>query len=174
MQSFTRLQRTPIYQQNFFQKIEDDEQAMKLALRLAQMGAYWQEVPVGAVLLDEQRRVIGMGVNHTLYSHDPTQHAEMMALRDASTFIGNYRLPGCHLYVSLEPCMMCMGALLHARVERVLYGAPDPKTGVCHSVLHHDQYSQLNHHTLIEGGLLQEQSAALLRDFFKARRGKSR
>lgn len=169
-----RLQRTPIYQKNFFQEINNDEQAMELALQLAQLGAYWQEVPVGAIVLDGQNRVIGMGVNQTLYGHDPTQHAEIVALRDASKFMGNYRLPGSHLYVSLEPCMMCMGALLHARLERVIYGASDPKTGVCHSVLHHEQYAQLNHHTTIEGGLLQEQSATLLRSFFKARREKKR
>jgi len=172
VQSFNRLQRLPIYQQYFFQTIDTDEQAMELVLMLAEMAAHWQEVPVGAVVLDEQRRVIGMWVNHTVYSHDPTQHAEMMALRDASTFMGNYRLPDTQLYVSLEPCMMCMGAILHARVKRVVYGASDPKTGVCHSVLQHEQYAQLNHHTSIQGGVWQEQSAALLRAFFKSRRAK--
>jgi|SRR5690625_651414 len=172
MSSLNRLQRTPIYQQNFFKLLASDEEVMKLALDLAHMAAFWQEVPVGAVVLDQERRVIGMGVNHTLYYHDPTQHAEMMALRDASRFMGNYRLPGSQLFVSLEPCMMCMGAILHARVQRVVYAATDPKTGVCHSVLKQEQYAQLNHHTTIEGGMLQEQSAQLLRDFFKARRAK--
>src|SRR5699024_3711514 len=108
------------------------------------------------------------------YGHDPTQHAEIVALRDASTFMGNYRLPGSHLYVSLEPCMMCMGALLHARLERVIYGASDPKTGVCHRLLHHEQYAQLNHHITIEERLLQEKSDSLLRSFFIARCEKTR
>src|SRR5690625_5459904 len=134
---------------------------MELVLMLAEMAAHWQEVPVGAVVLDKRGRVIGLAMNHTVYSQYTTQHAEMMALRDASTFMGNYRLPDTQLYVSLEPCMMCMGAILHARVKRVVYGASDPKTGVCHSVLQHEQYAQLNHHTSIQGGRSEEHTSEL-------------
>ncbi len=172
MQALSRLHRTPLYQQHFLHTVPTDEAVMELALALAGLAADWQEVPVGAVVVDRERRVIGMGVNHTLYAHDPTAHAEIMALRDACAFMGNYRLPGSQLFVSLEPCMMCMGAILHARVQRLVYAAKDPKTGVCHSVLTHEHYAELNHHTSIEGGLFHQHSAQLLQDFFRMRRRK--
>lgn len=143
---------------------------MEIALQLADWAAYWGEVPVGAVVLDAQRRIIGMGVNQTIYHHDPTQHAELVALRQACAFMGNYRLPAAQLIVTLEPCMMCMGAALHARLARIVYGATDPKTGVCESVLEQQQYQSLNHHTEIVAGVLHERCGEQLRNFFRQRR----
>lgn len=165
-----RIQQIPVFKQFYLQTLSSNEQAMAVALELADWAAYWGEVPVGAVVLDAQGLVIGMGVNQTIYQHDPTQHAEIAALRQACAFVGNYRLPGAQLVVTLEPCMMCMGALLHARLARVVYGATDPKTGVCDSVLHQDQYQKLNHHTEIVGGVLQDQCSQRLKDFFRQRR----
>lgn len=170
MSAAHRLHRSPLYQQHFATVIDDDLAAMRLALELASLAATWQEVPVGAVIIDAQQRVIGMGVNQTIYAHDPTQHAEIAALRDACLYVGNYRLPGAQLFVSLEPCMMCMGAMLHARLQRVVYGAIDPKTGVCQSVLKQQHYAALNHQTQILGGVLADESSQLLKSFFRARR----
>lgn len=172
MPCLKRLHRTPLYRKNFFKKITNDTQAMTLALELADIAAYWHEVPVGALVLDAQNRVIGMGVNQTIYAHDPTAHAEIVALRDASAFIGNYRLAHCKLYVTLEPCMMCMGAIIQARIKNIVYGAKDPKTGVCESALNHLQYQQINHQTEISGGVMSEQSALRLSRFFRQRRQK--
>lgn len=127
------------------------------------------EVPVGAVVvLDGQ--IVGRGFNQPIIRHDPTAHAEIVALRDAAKRIENYRLPGCELYVTLEPCVMCSGAIFHARIARVVYGAQDPKTGVAGSVF--DLYAQdrLNHHAVIEGGVMAEECGALLSSFFAARR----
>lgn len=147
-----------------------DIAAMQLALQLAQHAWYKGEVPVGAVLLDEHGQVIGQGFNQVISAHDPSLHAEMVALRQATNHSKNYRLPKAHLFVTLEPCMMCLGAIFHARLARVVYAAPDPKTGACGSLLCLHQHPQLNHHTQVQSGLLQEQAAQLLRDFFKERR----
>lgn len=145
---------------------------MRVALDLAREAATVDEVPVGAVLVvgDE---IVGRGFNQPISRHDPTAHAEIMALRDAAQRLGNYRLPGSTLYVTLEPCVMCTGAIMHARVERIVYGARDPKTGAAGSVV--DLYSEarLNHHAQIEGGVLAEESSRLLSDFFAARRNKT-
>ncbi|MFG6449482.1 tRNA adenosine(34) deaminase TadA [Roseateles sp. BYS180W] len=146
-----------------------DEAAMQLALQQAQ--AAWQagEVPVGAVLT-LNGEVVATGFNRPITTHDPTAHAEIVALREGAQRLGNYRLPQCELFVTLEPCAMCAMALMHARVKRVVFAAPDPKTGVAGSVLDLFAQSQLNHHTHVCGGLLADTSAALLRQFFAERR----
>lgn len=149
--------------------MSDDATFMQLALNQAGRAVELGEVPVGAVVI-RNGVVIASGYNHPIATHDPTAHAEVMALRAAAQVLGNYRLPGCELYVTLEPCAMCAGAMMHARLARVIYGASDPKTGVCGSVL--DLFSQgtLNHHTEVTGGVLAEQCSALLKSFFAARR----
>ena len=143
---------------------------MTQALRLAQQGAAAGEVPVGAVLVLEGE-VIGEGWNRPIAASDPTAHAEIEALRAAARRLGNYRLPGSTLYVTLEPCVMCAGAIVHARVDRVIYGARDPKAGACGSVfdlLPSD--GRFNHRTDCQGGILAEDCGELLRAFFRARR----
>ena len=117
--------------------------------------------------------IIGRGYNQIEQLQDPTAHAEIMALRDAATRLGNYRLPGCTLYVTLEPCAMCAGAIMHARIDRVVFGARDPKTGAAGGVIDLFAESRLNHHTAIVGGVLAEQCGSLLSNFFTARRGRT-
>ncbi|MDM9557463.1 MULTISPECIES: tRNA adenosine(34) deaminase TadA [Bordetella] len=145
-----------------------------MALALQQAEAAWRvgEVPVGAVVVDAQGQVLGTGYNRTITDHDPTAHAEIVALRAAARHLNNYRLPGISLYVTLEPCVMCIGAMLHARLARVVYGAADPKTGACGSVLDVGAVARLNHHTTITGGVLAEPCGDLLRRFFRERRTK--
>lgn len=150
----------------------DDEHFMGLALDLAREAGAAGEVPVGALIVLEGE-VVGRGYNQPIGRHDPTAHAEIMALRDAATRLGNYRLPGCTLYVTLEPCAMCAGAIMHARMERVVFGARDPKTGAAGSVIDLFAESRLNHHTSIIGGVLAEQCGSLLSGFFSARRGRT-
>lgn len=147
-----------------------DIAAMRLALQQAAQAHALNEVPVGAVVLDADGQVIGSGFNQTITRHDPTGHAEIVALRQAALAVGNYRLPQASLFVTLEPCAMCVGAILHARLARVVYGAADPKTGACHSVLNVPAIAQLNHQTQVEGGLLAQECGDLLRDFFRERR----
>jgi tRNA(adenine34) deaminase len=151
---------------------EQDEAFMREALALAREAAGVDEVPVGAVVVIDGA-IVGRGFNQPIGRHDPTAHAEVMALRDAAARIGNYRLPGSTLYVTLEPCVMCSGAIMHARVGRVVFGARDPKTGAAGSVI--DLYSEerLNHHADIVGGVLAEECGALLSGFFAARRAKT-
>lgn len=151
---------------------EADEAFMREALTLAQEAATYDEVPVGAVVVAEGR-IVGRGFNQPISRHDPTAHAEVMALRDAALALANYRIPGCTLYVTLEPCAMCSGAIFHSRIARVVFGARDPKTGVAGSVI--DLYAQqtLNHHATIEGGLLADECGVLLSRFFAARRGRT-
>ncbi|MDP3511800.1 MAG: tRNA adenosine(34) deaminase TadA [Sulfuritalea sp.] len=150
----------------------DDEHFMGLALDLAREAGATGEVPVGALIVLEGE-VVGRGFNQPIGRHDPTAHAEIMALRDAATRLGNYRLPGCTLYVTLEPCAMCAGAIMHARIERVVFGAHDPKTGAAGSVIDLFAESRLNHHTTIVGGVLGEACGSLLSGFFAARRGRT-
>ncbi len=150
----------------------DDEHFMGLALDLAREAGAAGEVPVGALVVLEGE-VVGRGFNQPIGRHDPTAHAEIMALRDAATRLGNYRLPGCTLYVTLEPCAMCAGAIMHARIERVVFGARDPKTGAAGSVIDLFAESRLNHHTTIVGGVLGEACGSLLSGFFAARRGRT-
>jgi tRNA(adenine34) deaminase len=142
---------------------------MREALALALKAAAAGEVPVGAVVVKDGA-VMGRGYNRPISSRDPTAHAEVVALRDAAAKVGNYRLVGCELYVTLEPCAMCAGAILHARIERVVYGAADPKSGACGSVVNLFAESRLNHHAVVAGGVLAEDAGKLLQDFFSARR----
>ncbi len=150
----------------------DDETFMGLALDLARQAAAAGEVPVGAVVVREAT-VVGRGWNQPIGRQDPTSHAEIMALRDAAGHLGNYRLPGCTLYVTLEPCAMCAGAIMHARIARVVFGARDPKTGVAGSVVDLFAETRLNHHATVSGGILGEACGALLSSFFAARRGRT-
>lgn len=143
-------------------------QALAQAAQAQQLG----EVPVGAVLIDAQGELLATGFNRTIIDHDPTAHAEIVALRSGAQKVQNYRLPGASLYVTLEPCAMCLGAMMHARLARVVFGAPDPKTGVCGSVLNLALEKQLNHHTQVEGGVLAQECGDTLRQFFKERRSK--
>jgi len=146
-----------------------------MALALAEARKAWAEgeVPVGAVVVKDGE-VIATGYNQPIGRHDPTAHAEIMALRAAADKLGNYRLPGCSLYVTLEPCAMCSGAMMHARLARVVYAAGDPKTGVCGSVLDLFALEQLNHHTAVDGGVLADQAASMLKGFFAERRAARR
>ncbi|WP_229259794.1 tRNA adenosine(34) deaminase TadA [Duganella aquatilis] len=142
---------------------------MQLALEQAQQAWDLGEVPVGAVVVKDGE-VIAVGCNQPIGKHDPTAHAEIVALRAAAEKLGNYRLPGCELYVTLEPCVMCSGAMMHARLAKVVYGATDPKTGACGSVVNLFEQEQLNHHTEIVGGVMAEECGAMLKNFFAARR----
>ena len=151
----------------------DDEAFMRLALEQAGLSAAAGEVPVGAVVVRDGH-VVGVGRNAPIGSHDPTAHAEIVALRAAALASGNYRLDDCDLYVTLEPCAMCSGAMLHARLQRVVYGASDPKTGAAGSVLDIFGNAQLNHQTQVLGGLLADECAGLLHGFFKIQREKAR
>ena len=150
----------------------DDAHFMGLALDLAREAGALGEVPVGAVVVLEGE-VVGRGFNRPIDRHDPTAHAEIMALRDAASRLGNYRLPGCTLYVTLEPCVMCAGAIMHARVAQVVFGARDPKTGAAGSVVDLFAETRLNHHTTITGGVLADECGKLLSSFFAARRGRT-
>ncbi|QWE18054.1 tRNA adenosine(34) deaminase TadA [Polynucleobacter corsicus] len=148
---------------------ELDRQFMQQALEQAKLAAAAGEVPVGAVLVRDDQ-VISRGFNQPIGNSDPSAHAEMMALRSAAQDESNYRLPGTTLYVTLEPCTMCAGAMLHARVERVVFGAADPKTGAAGSVLNVFSEKQINHQTQVEGGIMSEECGQILRNFFKERR----
>jgi tRNA(adenine34) deaminase len=128
------------------------------------------EVPVGAVIADASGAVVARAANSPIARHDPTAHAEMLALRAAGRALGNYRLPGCVLYVTLEPCSMCVGALVHARVARIVYGAADPKTGACGSAFDLAANAKMNHRIDVTGGVLAEECSVLLKRFFAARR----
>ena len=142
---------------------------MQQALALAHQASMQGEVPVGAlVVLDGE--VIGRGFNQPIGRHDPTAHAEIVALRDAALTLGNYRLPGCTLYVTVEPCAMCAGAIQYARIARVVYGTVEPKTGACGSVVNLFAEPRLNHHTEVAGGVMAESCAEIVSDFFRRRR----
>lgn len=149
-----------------------DADYMNMALELARQAAALGEVPVGAVVVRDGE-VIGRGFNRPIGDHDPSAHAEIAALRDAGQRVGNYRLPGATLYVTLEPCTMCIGAMFHARIARVVFGACDPKTGAAGSVLDLFAESRLNHHASVEGGVLATECGAMLSSFFAARRQKT-
>ena len=142
---------------------------MREALTLARHASTLGEVPVGAVVVKDGI-IIGRGFNQPITSNDPTTHAEIVALRDAAKNIQNYRLVDCELFVTLEPCMMCVGAMLHARVKRVVFGAMEPKTGVCGSVMNLPNEPKLNHHATFTGGVLADECGAMLKAFFSARR----
>jgi tRNA(adenine34) deaminase len=148
-----------------------DSAMMREALLLAGEAMQAGEVPVGAVVARGDQ-IIGRGRNAPITECDPSAHAEIRALREAGRASGNYRLGECTLYVTLEPCAMCAGAIMHGRIARVVFGAPDPKTGACGSIVNLFEESRLNHHTRVQGGLLQEECGALLSGFFRARRRK--
>lgn len=142
---------------------------MTEALALARVAQARDEVPVGAIVVKDGA-IVGRGGNAPIADTDPTAHAEIAALRDAARALGNYRLPGCDLYVTIEPCAMCAGAILHARVRRLVFGAADPKTGACGSVIDLFAEPRLNHHASVTGGVLADACGKLLSDFFGARR----
>jgi len=148
---------------------ELDQQYMRMAIEQAQLAAQAGEVPVGAVLVKDSQ-VIAKAFNKPIANHDPSAHAEMLTLREAALAQENYRIPGGTLYVTLEPCAMCSGAMLHARIDRLVYGAPDPKTGAAGSVIDLFASKQINHQTSVDGGIMSEECGQLLRDFFKGRR----
>jgi tRNA(adenine34) deaminase len=146
-----------------------DRQFMQEAIEQAKLAANAGEVPVGAVLVRDGQ-IVSRGFNQPIKNSDPSAHAEMIAMRAAAEAAGNYRLPGATLYVTLEPCTMCAGAMLHARIGRVVFGAQDPKTGAAGSVLNVFSEKQINHQTQVEGGILGDECGQLLREFFKERR----
>ena len=146
---------------------------MRLAIEAAGRAQALGEVPVGAVLV-KNGEVIATGFNQPIGRHDPTHHAEIAALRAAAEALGNYRLPGCTLYVTLEPCVMCAGAMMHARLARVVFGASDPKTGACGSVVNLFAEDRLNHHAEITGGVLAAECGTMLSNFFAERRRMAR
>ena len=146
-----------------------DTDFMRKALDLARRAGAAGEVPVGAVVVKDGV-VVGCGYNRPVGASDPSAHAEIVALRDAAARTGNYRLSGCELYVTLEPCVMCAGAIMHARIDRLVYGAADPKTGACGSVVHLFAEPRLNHHTTVTAGVLGEECGTLLQMFFQERR----
>jgi tRNA(adenine34) deaminase len=152
---------------------EGDEQFMRAALAEAAAAEREGEVPVGAVVVADGA-IVGRGYNAPISRRDPSAHAEIAALRDAGARLGNYRLPGCDLYVTLEPCAMCAGAIMQARIRRVVFGAPDPKTGACGSVVDLFAEPRLNHHTAATGGVLADECAAPLKRFFVGRRNGAR
>ena len=143
---------------------------MERALELARAAESQGEVPVGAIIVNEQGDVIAEAANGPIALSDPTAHAEILALRQAGTALRNYRLPGCTLYVTLEPCAMCAAAIVHARIERLVYAASDPKAGACGSALDVLHAPAMNHHVTVEAGQFAEESSALLKAFFQDRR----
>ena len=146
-----------------------DELWMEEALRCAYRALEMDEVPVGAVVVCAGK-IVGRGWNRNITDSDPTAHAEIIALREAATAIGNHRLGDCELFVTIEPCAMCAGAMVHARITRLIYGSDDPKAGAVHSVMHVLNHPQLNHKLEVRSGVLAGRSAELLQTFFKSRR----
>ena len=153
--------------------MDGDDHFMRAALAMAREAKLLGEVPVGAVVVKDGV-IIGRGRNSSVGLSDPSAHAELLALRDAAQHLGNYRLTGCELFVTLEPCLMCAGAMFHARIARVIFGASDPKTGVCGSVLDLLSERRLNHHTTASPGVLAVECGQMLSDFFVARRAQLR
>ena len=159
------MKKTPIIDRS------QDAHFMREALALAEQGAALGEVPVGAVLVQDGQ-IVGRGFNCPISRHDPSAHAEMVAIRDAARAVANYRLPGSTLYVTLEPCSMCAGLIVHARIQRVVYGATEPKAGVVVSRGQFFAQEFLNHRVLVEGGVLAQECGEMLREFFRLRRQK--
>jgi tRNA(adenine34) deaminase len=148
----------------------DDERWMQIAVNEARLAQRADEVPVGAVLVDATGRLLAAGHNRTVEAVDPTAHAEIVTLRKASLLLGNYRLLNTTLYVTIEPCIMCMGAIIHARVAKVIYGAPDPRWGAAGSLYHFGDDPRLNHRLEILGGVLEDPCKAIMQTFFRSRR----
>lgn len=153
------------------ERAASDESFMRMAMAAAASASAIGEVPVGAVIVLDGN-VIATGFNRPIAGHDPSAHAEMVALREASTALANYRLPGCELYVTLEPCVMCAGAIMHARISRVIFGAADPKTGACGSIVNLFENERLNHHAVVTSGILAAECGQSLSEFFRDRRGR--
>jgi tRNA(adenine34) deaminase len=151
------------------QLVASDELWMDEALRCAQRALETGEVPVGAVVVRDGQ-IIARGWNQNIQQHDPTAHAEVVALREAAAYVGNHRLSDCELFATIEPCAMCAGALVHARIRRLVYGAEDPKAGAVHSVMPVLNHPQLNHRMEVRGGVLAGRSAELLQEFFRRKR----
>ncbi len=150
---------------------DEDLKFMKLAFGLAKKAELKNEVPVGALIV-RNGQIIGQGMNTSISDHDPTSHAEINAIRDAAKAIKNYRLKDCSIYVTLEPCAMCVGAIQHARIEKIIYGAPDPKTGACGSMVDLISIKEINHHAEAMGGILEKECSQILKDFFLSKRKK--
>jgi tRNA(adenine34) deaminase len=150
-------------------ELSTDELWMQEALRAAQRALEAGEVPVGAVVV-QGGKIVGRGFNRNIADSDPSAHAEVIALREAGALIGNHRLGDCELFVTIEPCAMCAGALVHARIRRLVYGAEDPKAGAVHSVMHVVNHPNLNHRMEVRSGVLAGRCAELLQEFFRARR----
>ncbi|MDY7117358.1 tRNA adenosine(34) deaminase TadA [Halomonas sp. SSL-5] len=150
--------------------MRSDEFYMHRALDQARLGLAAGEVPVGAVVVDAAGEIIGVGYNAPVAGHDPSAHAEIRALRDAGARLGNYRLDDCTLYVTLEPCLMCTGAIIHARLARLVYGAAEPRSGMVESKANLFAQPWYNHHVAVQGGVLAARASRLLREFFAARR----
>ncbi|MBM3359885.1 MAG: tRNA adenosine(34) deaminase TadA [Betaproteobacteria bacterium] len=150
---------------------DEDLKFMKLALGLAKKAKLKNEVPVGALIV-WNGEIIGQGMNTSISDHDPTSHAEINAIREAAKAIKNYRLKDCAIYVTLEPCAMCVGAIQHARIEKIIYGAPDPKTGACGSMIDLISVKEINHHAEAIGGILEKECGQILKDFFLSKRKK--
>jgi len=149
--------------------LSSDELWMQEALRLAQRALEADEVPVGAIVVHEGR-IVGRGFNRNISDRDPSAHAEIVALREAGSAIGNHRLSACELFATIEPCAMCAGAMVHARIRRLVFGADDPKAGAVHSVMHVLNHPRLNHKIEIRGGILAGKCAEVLQEFFRRRR----
>ncbi len=152
--------------------LDVDGEFMQVALDLARQAQIIGEVPVGAIVV-HQGMVIGQGFNRPIAHADPTAHAEIVAMRDAALYLQNYRLSGCTLYVTLEPCTMCLGAMFHARIGRLVFAATDPKTGACGSIIDLPAENRLNHHMQVTAGIMAEESSALLKQFFAQRRNRA-
>jgi tRNA(adenine34) deaminase len=150
--------------------LPDDVASMELALAEARMAAEAGEVPVGALVISNGE-VIGRAGNRNLRDHDPAAHAEILALRQAARHLGNHRLTGCTLYATIEPCAMCAGAIIHARIARLVYGAKDPKAGAAGSILDVINHPRLNHKMEVVSGVLEDRCSEILQDFFRRRRG---
>ena len=150
---------------------DEDLKFMKLALELAKKAELKNEVPVGALVVRDGK-IIGRGMNTSISDYDPTSHAEINAIREAAKAIKNYRLKDCTIYVTLEPCAMCVGAIQHSRIEKIIYGAPDPKTGACGSVVNLTTIKEINHHAEAIGGILEKECGQILKDFFLSKRKK--
>ncbi len=146
---------------------------MRMALAQAARAQAQDEVPVGAVVVSPEGELIGQGANAVIGLSDPTAHAEVLAIRQAASYLGNYRLPGASVFVTLEPCAMCLGAMFHARVARIVYGASDLKTGACGGRVDLSARGTLNYHAHIESGVLSDECGQVLSQFFKARRGRA-
>ena len=150
---------------------DEDLKFMNLALELAKKAELKDEVPVGAVIVQDGK-VIGSGMNTSISDHDPTSHAEINAIREAAKLIQNYRLKDCSIYVTLEPCAMCVGAIQHARIGKIIYGASDPKTGACGGMIDLIGIKEINHHAEAMGGVVEKECSQILKNFFLSKRKK--